>query len=109
MDVEKVYSDIVSGKVSISEIDNENMGQSASKIRKVENSIYHKCRQMKFDSSADADDSSNYFMIQLCLRLKELVLTTKTRVLRKMCILREMFINAKRRWIQRVMLLSVRG
>ena len=98
MDVERVYSDIVSGKVSISETENEGMNQSASKIRKVENSIYHKYRQMRFDSSADADDSSNYFMIQFCLQLKESVLTTKTRVLKKMFIHREMFISAKRRW-----------
>ena len=64
MDVEKVYSDIVSGKVSISETDTDHIANSAGKIRKEENIVYKRCQKMKIDSSADADHSSNYCLIQ---------------------------------------------
>ena len=64
IEVEKVYSDIVSGKISVSEADGSKMVESVSQLKLQENKMYHKCRKIKLDSSADADHSSKNDIIK---------------------------------------------
>ena len=58
IDVEKVYSDVLNGKTSVSEVENSLMEGMTEKAKQSERKMYHRCRKIKLDNSVDADASS---------------------------------------------------